>query len=118
MPFCPTCRTEYETGTTECADCSVSLVAELPTDVPLSGERLDIYTVYDAGEVDRVVAILKESGIEGLVRDHSSSPFPTNLGSLAERVIAVRAEETQKARAIIQQAIDDEVISSSGVFAG
>src|SRR4051812_16634520 len=34
MPFCPTCRTEYRPGVTECADCHVALVDSLPPEEP------------------------------------------------------------------------------------
>ena len=30
MPYCPKCRAEYREGFTECADCEVALVDELP----------------------------------------------------------------------------------------
>ncbi|HVC35712.1 MAG TPA: hypothetical protein VNL16_19560 [Chloroflexota bacterium] len=30
MPFCPFCRAEYRPGFTECVDCRVELVDELP----------------------------------------------------------------------------------------
>lgn len=30
MPWCPNCRSEYREGFTECADCKVALVDELP----------------------------------------------------------------------------------------
>jgi len=32
MPFCPVCRFEYRPGFTECGDCGVALVDELPPD--------------------------------------------------------------------------------------
>ena len=30
MPWCPNCKNEYREGITECADCGVELVDELP----------------------------------------------------------------------------------------
>ncbi|HZS02188.1 MAG TPA: hypothetical protein VFE37_25950 [Chloroflexota bacterium] len=30
MPFCPACRTEYQAGAEQCADCGAALVAALP----------------------------------------------------------------------------------------
>lgn len=32
MPWCPKCKCEYREGITECADCKISLVDELPPD--------------------------------------------------------------------------------------
>lgn len=34
MPFCPRCKAEYRADFTECADCQVPLVAELPVEEP------------------------------------------------------------------------------------
>ena len=34
MPWCPKCKCEYKEGITECADCKVPLVDELPVDEP------------------------------------------------------------------------------------
>ena len=31
MPWCPYCKTEYQSGVTHCSDCSAPLVEELPS---------------------------------------------------------------------------------------
>src|SRR5437588_254892 len=36
--YCPLCRAEYRVGFTECSDCRVPLVAELPTETEPSPE--------------------------------------------------------------------------------
>ena len=40
--FCPLCKAEYREGFDTCADCSVSLVAELPREEGL-GELVEVY---------------------------------------------------------------------------
>lgn len=39
MPWCPKCKCEYRDGITECADCKVPLVDELPTENELQSEN-------------------------------------------------------------------------------
>ena len=66
--FCPNCKAEYRPGFTECADCSVSLVYELPEDpspdlsqVPRKGQDADlvsVYSTYNPGDVMFVKSLL------------------------------------------------------------
>ena len=89
---------------------------EAPPDPQFAGERVDVYACYREHEVDRILEFLSEEGIEALTRDHASSPFPTNIGTTAETLIAVREPDVSRAVATIRQAIADEVISGDGRF--
>jgi hypothetical protein len=63
--FCPSCRTEYREGFTECSDCGVALVAELP---PEELDRLveglmPVFVTTDAEELGRIVERLEKAEV-------------------------------------------------------
>jgi len=113
MPYCPSCRSEFEADTKLCTECEVQLVDQLD-DPDHAVELLDVYTCYDSGEAERVAEVLVREGIETLIRDRSSSSFPTTVGKTAQQIIAVSRSEARQARSLIHTAIDDGVISSHG----
>ncbi len=113
MPFCESCRAEYEAGKTTCAECNTTLVDSLP-EIGISADMTDVFECYNAQEAERVAEVLVTEGLEVLVRDRSSSSFPTNIGHTAKQLIAVPAGEFAKARGLIESAITDGVISSEG----
>ena len=113
MPFCPSCRAEYETGTRSCAECNVPLVAALePTGI--EDDLEDIYACYEEQQAERLTEVLEEEKVEVLVRDRTSPVFPTNLGKNAQRIIAVPTSEAAKARNVIKSAIADGVVPADG----
>lgn len=116
MPFCPTCRTEYRAEITDCADCKVALVAELPADVGAQLRLVEFYECYDQGEALRAVALLTDDGIAAMMRDNSSSSFPTTVGTSAARRVLVDTGKVGEARGLLEAARSDEVISTDGRF--
>ena len=62
--FCPNCKTEYRPGFTECADCGVTLVYELPDEqsfVPTEDRDADlvsVYSTFNPGDVMFVKSLL------------------------------------------------------------
>ncbi len=67
--FCPNCKSEYRRGFTECADCGVTLVYELPEEppspeishVPREGRDADlvsVYSTFNPGDVMFVKSLL------------------------------------------------------------
>lgn len=79
---------------------------------------IDVYVCHDIQHAERVADILREAGIEPLLRDRSSTPFPTAVGLMAERRIAVHADGATQARETIRAAIDDGIIGSEGEIVG
>jgi hypothetical protein len=55
--YCPTCKSEYRPGFTQCADCDVPLAYELseePPQIPRDGGETDlvsVYSTYNPGDV-------------------------------------------------------------------
>ncbi len=76
--FCPKCKAEYREGFTECADCQVPLVNELPSESPEPiPEFVDVEAVLstkDPGEVALIKSLLEAEDIPFIVQgDHFSS---------------------------------------------
>jgi len=115
MPFCPSCRSEFQAGTAQCADCNVDLVDNQPeAEATASSDMVDVYVCYEAQQVERVLDVLRSAGLETLLRDRASQAFPTNVGHTAEKLVAVSGNDTGRARELLQAAIDDGVIPSDG----
>lgn len=71
MPFCPSCKYEYEAHITRCPDCSTDLVAELPRDIAETAKNIRFVPLPDLpGRVyaDMVKATLDDMGIPCYVR--------------------------------------------------
>lgn len=113
MPFCESCRAEYEAGTEVCADCNESLVDSLP-DSGVPAELTDVYVCFDAGEAERIGEVLVVDGIEVLIRDRTSSAFPMNVGEQAKQIVAVSQSDLPRARELIEAAVADGVVSPDG----
>lgn len=57
--FCPTCRAEYREGFTECVDCEVPLVSELPPlPEPEFVEFEEVLSTYNMGDIAVIKSIL------------------------------------------------------------
>jgi hypothetical protein len=113
MPICPSCGAEYKAGKNTCADCGASLVDH--TDPPITADTVDIYLCYDPQEAQRVIEVLRAAGIDPLLRDQSSSAFPIPaVGSVSQKLIAVTAEDAERARTVVDAAIQDGVIVGEG----
>ena len=69
--FCPKCRAEYRPGFTECADCGVPLVWELPPLPEPEEADLELVTIleaHDPGLLAVVKSLLDGAGIPFLVK--------------------------------------------------
>ena len=74
--FCPKCESEYRDGFTECADCRIALVPEVPIEEPDQQEYVDfkeLLTTNNQGEIALFKSILEAEEIPFLVQgDHFS----------------------------------------------
>ena len=59
--YCPKCRAEYQEGFTECADCGVALVRELPPEEePEYLEYEEVLATYNAGDIAMVTSLMEK----------------------------------------------------------
>lgn len=72
MPWCPSCKYEYEEGVRDCPDCRIPLVEELPLPKPKEKRELwpiehdppvGVLTVYSEQEAAMVEALFRSEGI-------------------------------------------------------
>ncbi len=77
---------------------------------------IEIYATYDILEAEQIIGILQERGILARTRDLGISPYPLNIGNFNEKRIMVMASDKTKALSEISNAIEDQIISSSGLF--
>ena len=64
--FCPECRAEYVEGISQCVDCGVPLVAELPPEQapepPEYVEFEEVLFTFNAGDVATIKSVLNGEG--------------------------------------------------------
>ncbi|MEW6683314.1 MAG: redoxin domain-containing protein [Nitrospirota bacterium] len=75
---------------------------------------MELYKTYDPLEADRISDLLAEEGISCAIRDLSMSPYPLTIGRFGERRISVAADDADRARFVLEQAIRDGYLSSDG----
>jgi len=70
--YCPQCSSEYREGFSQCSDCDVPLVHELPVDEPHENATpagsVVVFSSSVPGETEMIAAALNEEGITGFVR--------------------------------------------------
>lgn len=100
MPWCPTCRTEYEPGRTACSDCGAMLVEVLP---PPPESPVVIMEAESAVEAQVVEATLEAEGISAYVSaPQSLVPNVDAFGDEPpESEVIVAAEDAERARSVL-----------------
>ena len=87
MPFCPTCRTEYESPTEFCEKCSSKLVDSLPPrEVDPEDPRIDLVELSEfatVSEAEMIREILEKNGIPTVLRGEVD---PIGIVSHAESI--------------------------------
>ncbi len=72
--FCPSCRTEYVEGVTECADCGVKLVASLPPEPgPEYTDLVTVFTTTDQSKLMVAKSLLEGSHIKYFAKGEAIS---------------------------------------------
>ena len=63
--FCPSCRTEYVEGVTQCPDCKVDLVVQLPeTPSPEFVDYQEILTTFNPVDIAMIKSLLENGDID------------------------------------------------------
>lgn len=101
--FCPQCKSEYVEGITECAECQVALVEELPPEPMPEYEDLRIVRTYSADhDAELGKSILEANGIDAvIVSDEAGGTIP-GLALTQGVQLLVDAELLEKAKAVFK----------------
>ena len=103
--YCPTCKAEYRPGFTECADCGVDLVYELPEEQPLSreedlaGDLVPVYSTFNLGIATVAMALLEG---EGIVHHVQGEPHKGSGYYVSPTIIFVARAEAEKVREMLR----------------
>jgi len=105
MPYCPTCKTEYVEGKTECVDCGATLVDELPFQaVPAEGTTwVEIASTGADDEARLMKGFLDAEGIPAQIESVKFSQEPVNFGTMGDIRVYVAAEDEQRALDLLRQ---------------
>ena len=126
MPFCPTCRREFQNAK-ECPDDKVPLVKELPFQTRRSEDGtiwIEIASTANSDEAELIQGFLEAEGIDAQIEHAESTPFPTTFGNLGDMRVFVptaderRALETLRQRDKAWENLDDDadtVVTDEGV---
>jgi Putative prokaryotic signal transducing protein len=101
--FCPRCRQEYQAGVTECRECRVALVAELPAVEPDEATWIDLVTVLSTGDQSQIrvaLSLLEAEGIPCFANGEMIQGV-IGYGLVGPVDLQVRAEDEEAARALL-----------------
>ena len=110
MPICPVCKFEYEDGQTECLDCGVPLVDELPEDqeADLEGVKYVPFRSYPSRlYAEMVREALANEGIPAIIKTDQAYSFAEMGTSSTVKVVLWVAEDSHElAEQIADQMLD------------
>ena len=105
--YCPKCRTQYIENITECSDCKVPLVDELPEETPLEKIKWVALTPLN-GEIyaEMIEEVLQKMNIPNFTKsDWATSAFNISSANLvgAKVTIFVPEENRDEAAKVIEE---------------
>ena len=105
--YCPECGVEYRQGFTECSDCHVVLVENLPPEpeVDHSGEGWETIEcfAYQPGLIAVLKSVLESEGIEYFLTDENMDTLYGSLPLLRSPRLTVRREQAEQVREILAE---------------
>ena len=119
--WCPNCGAEYRPGFTQCSDCDVALVDELPTEpegesqpkLIFGGQSpgADLVQAYSGSRIDSemIRSVLEGSGIECTLWGTGSSYMPETGAKLSAVRVMVRPDDLDHAKEVIEAAREGDL---------
>ncbi|MFZ2493987.1 MAG: hypothetical protein WA208_21105 [Thermoanaerobaculia bacterium] len=116
MPYCPTCKQEFDADVNECPDDKVALVDELPFHT-LPGSDTTWVEIASAGtdeEARLLQGFLEAQGIPAQIENLKFNMEPINFGTMGEIRIYVQQEDEQRTQGLLRsrdqqyERLDDE----------
>jgi hypothetical protein len=97
--YCPKCRYEYQEGVTQCPDCGVDLVVDLPPeDTEEYIEYTEILETFNPGDVAILKSVLDEEDITYFFHGENFG----RMGAMMEPSrLMVKSDEAEEARELI-----------------
>jgi formate dehydrogenase assembly factor FdhD len=126
MAFCPKCKKQFDRAT-ECPDCKAKLVKELPFQTRQSDDGtmwVEIASTPNADEARLIQGFLDAEGIAAQIEDTEAHILPSNIGTLGDVRIYVRAQDEDRAVRLLRHREemfekladdDDTVVTDEGV---
>jgi hypothetical protein len=109
--YCPVCFSEFQEALKTCPNDNVELLHNKRKEI----ERfVDIYAASNEIEAERIIAFLHDAKIDSKYAKSGISQMP--VVSDTAFVVFVAKEHVKKAKALIEHARDDGVISDNGNF--
>lgn len=103
MPYCASCRSEYEDGIAECAECGQPLEAgAMPPDEPTT-EWTIVRTVGGEDEANLLCGFLRSQGLDAAIDSAGSHTFQETIGDLAGVRISVPSGQQAEAEKLLAE---------------
>lgn len=104
MPYCPTCKQEYEQGFAKCADDETPLVDELPFQTVNSDTAtwVELASSGTEDEAKLLAGFLEAEGIPAQIENLKFGMEPINFGALGDIRIYVQAEDEARAQELLR----------------
>ncbi len=101
--FCPNCRSEYVEGMTECEECQVALVEDLPPEPVPEYEDLRVVRTYSADyEAELGKSILEANGINAVIASDEAGGTLPGLALTQGVQLLVDVEDLEKANTVFK----------------
>ncbi|HXN65440.1 MAG TPA: hypothetical protein VN862_08915 [Candidatus Acidoferrales bacterium] len=113
--FCPVCKSEYQQGYTQCAECGVALVSSMPADDPSGAPQREPLVVLWRGQdpvaFSAILSALADAAIpyrESHSRDYAaclSQPFALSFYGLPHWQILVHPSDLDRGKSVAEEAL-------------